>query len=332
MKPSFVTPVLKKVAKKAGVKILVEPKYQYAGQIIFPDGRRHYFKGAFIDLNSVGAAEIARDKAYASFFMKAMGYSTIEGREFFTPRWCKVIKSKNGLLEACKYAKKIGYPVVVKPNDLSQGIGVCKVYSEKELRLAASAIPARCRAFLVQRVVEGSDYRVVVLDGEIISAYRRLPLCVIGDGKSSILFLLKHKQAWFEKSGRDTVINPADPRVASKLKRQKLSLASIPAREEHVVLLDNCNLSTGGDAVDVTAIMHNDYKKLAANIARDMGLRLCGVDIMTEGDIAKPCKDYHVLEVNAAPGLDHYADLGKAQQKVVEDLYLRVLLALKKLR
>lgn len=332
MKPSFVTPVLKKVAKKAGVKILVEPKYQYAGQIILPDGRRHYFKGAFIDLNPVGAAEIARDKAYASFFMKAMGYRTIEGCEFFTPRWCSVIKSKIGLGEACKYAKKLGYPVIVKPNDLSQGIGVCKVYNEKELRAAASNIPARSRAFLVQRVVEGNDYRIVVLDGEIISAYQRLPLCVTGDGKSSILALLKRKQAWFEKSGRDTVINPTDPRIAAKLKRQKLTLSSIPAKRKQITLLDNCNLSTGGDAVDVTAIMHSSYKKLAANIAHDMGLRLCGVDIMTQGDISKPCKDYHVLEVNAAPGLDHYADLGKTQQKVVEDLYLRVLLALKKSR
>jgi D-alanine-D-alanine ligase-like ATP-grasp enzyme len=332
MKPSFVTPILKKVAKKAGVKILVEPKYQYAGQILLPDGGRHYFKGAFIDLNPVGASEIARDKAYASYFMSQMGYNTIEGREFFTPRWCSVIKSKNGLSEACKYAKQLSYPVIVKPNDLSQGIGVCKVYNEKELRAAAGSIPARSRAFLVQRVAEGSDYRIVVLDGEIISAYQRLPLCVTGNGKSSILDLLKHKQSWFEKSGRDTVINPSDPRITAKLKRQKLSLSSIPTRGQQIILLDNCNLSTGGDAVDVTSTMHTSYKKLAANIAHDMGLRLCGVDIMTSGDITKPCKNYYVLEVNAAPGLDHYADLGKAQQKVVEDLYLRVLLALKKSR
>jgi glutathione synthase/RimK-type ligase-like ATP-grasp enzyme len=60
-----------------------------------------------------------------------------------------------------------------------------------------------------------------------------------------------------------------------------------------------------------------------------MGLRFCGVDIMSEGDIASPCTDYHVIEINASPGLDHYADIGKQQQKTVEDLYLKVLLALK---
>jgi len=31
------------------------------------------------------------------------------------------------------------------------------------------------------------------------------------------------------------------------------------------------------------------------------------------------------LEINAAPGLDHYVRMGKAQRKIVEDLYLEVL-------
>ncbi|MBI4088065.1 cyanophycin synthetase, partial [Candidatus Kaiserbacteria bacterium] len=56
-----------------------------------------------------------------------------------------------------------------------------------------------------------------------------------------------------------------------------------------------------------------------------MGLRLCGVDIMTEGDITKPPEKFHILEINAAPGLDHYVKTGRAQQKIVEALYLKVL-------
>jgi hypothetical protein len=31
------------------------------------------------------------------------------------------------------------------------------------------------------------------------------------------------------------------------------------------------------------------------------------------------------LEINAAPGLDHYAQTGKKQEKIVENLYLQVL-------
>jgi D-alanine-D-alanine ligase-like ATP-grasp enzyme len=34
---------------------------------------------------------------------------------------------------------------------------------------------------------------------------------------------------------------------------------------------------------------------------------------------------YFILEINAAPGLDHYAKIGEAQKKIVEGLYLEVL-------
>jgi D-alanine-D-alanine ligase-like ATP-grasp enzyme len=56
-----------------------------------------------------------------------------------------------------------------------------------------------------------------------------------------------------------------------------------------------------------------------------MGLRLCGVDLMIEGDISQRPGTYWVLEINSAPGLDHYAKIGKAQEQIVEDLYLEVL-------
>ena len=59
-----------------------------------------------------------------------------------------------------------------------------------------------------------------------------------------------------------------------------------------------------------------------------MGLRLCGVDLMIADDIGKPPRKYWVLEINAAPGLDHYASGGKEQRRIVEELYLEVLIAM----
>ena len=64
-----------------------------------------------------------------------------------------------------------------------------------------------------------------------------------------------------------------------------------------------------------------------------MGLRMAGVDIMvTKGDITKNPKNcrYYIIEINAAPGLDHYVTTGKAQRKNVEAMYLKVLKALGK--
>ena len=91
-------------------------------------------------------------------------------------------------------------------------------------------------------------------------------------------------------------------------------------------LLDNANLSTGGESEDVTDCIHSSFKKMAIALTKDMGLRLCGVDILVQGDITKQQTDtYWIIEINAAPGLDHYSKMGKTQEKIVEDLYLKVL-------
>jgi D-alanine-D-alanine ligase-like ATP-grasp enzyme len=105
-------------------------------------------------------------------------------------------------------------------------------------------------------------------------------------------------------------------------------MRSVLAQGQRVYLLDNANLSSGGDAVDVTETIHSEFKKIATRLTRDMGLRICGVDLMVDGDITEKPSTYWVLEVNAAPGLDHYVKTGKAQQKIVEDMYLKVLKAM----
>ena len=39
---------------------------------------------------------------------------------------------------------------------------------------------------------------------------------------------------------------------------------------------------------------------------------------------------YYIIEINAAPGLDHYVTTGEEQKKIVETMYLKVLKALGK--
>lgn len=61
-----------------------------------------------------------------------------------------------------------------------------------------------------------------------------------------------------------------------------------------------------------------------------MNLRLCGVDLIVDGDIADKPRNYWILEINASPGLDHYAKLGNEQAEIVKGLYLKVLKHLEK--
>ncbi len=328
LSPLLVGHMLKKLAPKIGAKVTLEPVWKIVGQIAFKNGRKRYFRFSNLDLNTLGASEISKDKDFANFFMKKMGYPTISGKTFFSDELCKDMNSRRNMQAAYVYAKKLGFPVIVKPNGGSQGVGVCKAYNKQELYKALNFIFKRDRVSLVQRFMQGDDYRIVVLDDKVISAYQRIPLNVTGDGGSTILQLLGKKQATFLKAGRDTKINPKDFRIIQKLKHQGLKPNSVIKKSQRVFLLDNANLSSGGDAIDVTEYINFALKKVAVQLTKDMGLRFCGVDILVLGSIKDEPKSYCILEINSAPGLDHYVLSGKKQKKIVEGMYLKILKAM----
>jgi D-alanine-D-alanine ligase-like ATP-grasp enzyme len=324
--------ILQKIAPLIGATVLIEPEWGIAGQIVFKSGHHSYFKYNTLDLNPVGSSDIAKDKDYANFFMREMGYKIVpNGKTFFSDQWAKAIGSPRRNIDAAyQYARKLGFPVIIKPNEGSQGTGVSLIHYKREFYKAVRFIFKRDRIVLVQQLVHGRDYRLVVLDRKVISAYERIPLNVVGDGKSTIRQLLKIKQKQFLALSRDTQIKMDDPRITIKMEHQGLGFKSIPFKGQKIFLLDNANLSTGGDSVDVTDCVHPAFRKLAVNLTRDMGLRLCGVDLMIEGDVSQRPDTYWILEINAAPGLDHYAKIGQAQEKIVEDLYFEVLKGMEK--
>ncbi len=319
--------LLQKIAPKIGATVILEPEWGIVGQITWKGGLHSYFRYNTLDLNPVGSSDMARDKDFSNFFMKKMGYPVVPGsKTFVSKKWGKAIGlPRRNIHAAYAYARNLGFPLIVKPNSGTQGIGVFLVHNKREFYKAMHAIFLGDRVALVQKQVHGRDYRLVVLDKKVISAYERIPLNIVGDGRSTIQQLLRKKQRQFIASSRDTRINMNDPRIKIKLAHQKQKFTSVPERGQKVYLLDNANLSTGGDSVDVTGKVHPLFVKLAVDLTRDVGLRLCGVDIIVDRDISRMPHAYFILEINAAPGLDHYVKMGKTQERIVENLYLEVL-------
>ena len=325
--------LLKKIVPKIGAVLNIEPKWGYVGQIVFKNGKKIYFRNTNIDLNTMGASAVAIDKDYTNYFLDKMGYPVIPGRAFYSDKWCRIVRSKDNIDKAYKYACNIGFPVILKPNSKSQGNGVVKVFNKNEFYKAAEQIFKIDNIMLVQTFIPGKDYRIVVVDKKIISTYERIPLSIIGDGVSSIKKLLTIKQKEFLIAGRDTIINLDDFRINANLKRIGISLKSILKKREKIFLLDNANLSTGGLSLDVSKRIHPSFKKIAISVTKDMGLRLCGVDIIVQGDISEKLTEnnnYFIIEINSAPGLDNYYASGDKQKKIVEKLYLDLLKAMSK--
>jgi len=319
--------MFRKLAPRAGVRVRLEPKYGSVGQIEFRDGRKRYFRGSQFDLNLLGSAVVAQDKDYTNYFLGRMGYPAAPGKAFYGGRWKRPGRD---IRAAYRYAKKIGFPVFVKPNGMAQGHGVAKVFTKTEFERAVRSILRKDEIFLVQRPLEGRDYRLLVLDRKVVSAYERFPLSIVGDGRRSVKALLERKRREFLRKRHETIPPAHDFRIRGNLARRGLTLRAVIPKGERLFLLSNANLSTGGEAVDVTDRVHPAFRKIAVAVARDTGLRYCGVDVIVRGSISRPPGQYWILEVNAAPGIEYYASKGKTHAKRVEGVYLKILRLMKR--
>jgi D-alanine-D-alanine ligase-like ATP-grasp enzyme len=327
----FIADTLTRLARRAGATIELEPRFGFVGRITFPGRRTSYFHGGMLDLNPLGSSELASDKDFTAHFLQRCGYPVIEGRPFYRRRFGRAFGSDQDIDAGYRYACAIGWPVVVKPNSRSQGRDVAKVSTRVGFYRAARAIMRTNAVMLVQRFVPGRDYRLVVLDDAVISAYERRPIAVVGDGRATIRVLFARKQREFKRTGRDTVLDTDDLELELHMREQRIGWDTVLPVGRVTPLRSNGNLSAGGDAVEALDTMHPGFRRIAVAITAEMGLRLCGVDLLLRtGSLADPPADYVVIEINAAPGLDNYASSGSVQAGRVDELYLAVLKALRR--
>lgn len=86
----------------------------------------------------------------------------------------------------------MSYPVYVKPVKVSKGGGVYQAQSDAEVEeVLLGYEEERKRVAVIEEAIPLSDFRLVVLDGELISAYERVPLTVHGNGRYPIATLLE---------------------------------------------------------------------------------------------------------------------------------------------
>jgi cyanophycin synthetase len=264
------------------------------------------------------AVELCQEKPLTNHMLRAVGVPVPEGRTVRSPE------------EAWAAAQDIGMPVVIKPEDGNQGKGVTvHLTTEADVR-AAYELAAAYGRVLVERHVQGHDFRLLVVNGKMVAAARRDPASVTGDGVHTVEELVAEtnkdprRRPGHSSHLTHITLNEAADLV---LKQQGLTRASVPARGHVVRLRTNANLSTGGTATDMTDEVHPKNAQLAELAAQILALDVAGIDVLCE-DIRRPLREQGgaIVEVNAAPGLRMHLsptsgsprDVGKP---IVEMLY-----------
>ena len=214
----------------------------------------------------------------------------------------------NDELDAEYAADAIGYPVVLKPLSGSQGKGVTtNIQNEEELSSAFKITQIFGDDILIEKHIEGRDYRLLVVGNKLVAASERRPASVIGDGQHSILELIQIlNQDPRRLSGHNGVLSQIviDDILLECLKNSGFCLDDILPPNQELTLRKNANLSTGGSAIDITDTVHPSIEDQAIKIARVLSLDICGIDLVCK-NINEPMSIQNgaFIEVNLSPGL-----------------------------
>ncbi|WP_162052423.1 cyanophycin synthetase [Pontibacter pamirensis] len=241
------------------------------------------------------AVEIAGDKRATKAILSESGIQVPKG---------STVYDEEELKRAIDW---LGFPVVIKPLDGNHGKGASINVTNLKDALSGFAEARKFSAgIIVEQYIEGSDFRLLVINGRFVAAAMRTPARVIGDGTSTIKQLI-NKENMDPKRGvgheKSLTKIKFDKHSRSILKSRNLTTDAVLQEGETLYLKSTANISTGGTATDVTDLVDPYNILMAERIAGLVGLDICGIDVMTT-DIAIPLNETRgaVLEVNAAPG------------------------------
>ena len=253
----------------------------------------------FVECNPIenGGKRVTGDKMLSKEFFRAAGAPAPDHR----------VVTSRGDLDIAQRA--IGWPCVVKPTDANKGRGVTAGIRTRPALETAFEIARRAAEgspIMVETFVPGDDHRLLIANGKVIRAIRRQAPAVTGDGKRRTKELIaeinrqRADKPIHSRYLRDIAI---DDVLTRHLAGQGVSLDQVLPAGKRVSLRSNANLSTGGDAVDVTAALHPHTGRMAELIAASMGLTIAGVDYITE-DIGRSYLETGAfIEINSNPGL-----------------------------
>jgi len=224
--------------------------------------------------------------------------------------------------EAVEAAERLGYPLVIKPLDVSHGRGVSlRLMSEAEIRDGYKVAAPYSASVLVETFLAGKDYRVLVIDGQVVAVAERVPAHVVGDGEHTIAELI-------EIVNRDPQRGIGHEKVLTRIKighqaerllgQAGYSLDTVLPPNTVFYLASTANLSTGGTAIDRTTEIHYETREIARRAALVIGLDIAGIDIITP-DITQPLRDVGggIVEVNAGPGFRMHLQPSQGQSRNV---------------
>jgi hypothetical protein len=241
--------------------------------------------------NSATASTLASDKHFAGRILREAGVPAIGGEYFFLHERHRAHRpAGHERSDALAHFRAEGGSAFVKPLAGSRGDFAQAIYGEAALDRYLDAVAKYYDAILMQPIVEGIEYRVFLLDDDVLYCARKFPPSVAGDG----VHTLRERLAVHNDALHAQGLSPAS------LSDDDSSLDVIPAKGERREIAGRMNLSAGGTMVLADAPSENAVA-LARRAVRAIGLRVAAVDLFVDIDGRPDATE--IIEVNSNPSI-----------------------------
>lgn len=256
--------------------------------------RLHFGAGrcSWYPQNSATAATLASDKYFTQKILQSAGVPTLAGEYFFLQDRHRAHRPAGHEREdALEYFRKLGATAFVKPLQGSRGDFAQVVCGEPSLARYIREVSKYYDAIVIQPVASGLEYRIFLLDDEIVYCARKYPPFVVGDGARSLRDLLAAHNEALRIRGLSPAAVTGDRDSLFEIVLPKGERWEIPGR---------MNLSAGGTMV-LEAPPSDAAAALATKAARALGLRVAAVDMFIDVDGERDAMQ--IIEVNANPSI-----------------------------
>lgn len=209
--------------------------------------------------------------------------------------------------EALVIFKRLNSAVIIKPHRGSRGRHTTlDIRTEEELKRGFDIGMQITTAVVIEKYLHGVVHRVTLVGGEPVAIARREYPHVVGDGVHTIDALIDIENKNPMRNGVHFKKLDKKHRVEEALRKQDLTIESVPEKGRVVIINDKNSRLHGTVTEDVTDTAHPDNTALFRRFATFLGDPIVGVDFMMD-DMKRPWTeqpDAGVLECNAMPFID----------------------------
>ncbi|OGI17535.1 MAG: hypothetical protein A2Z52_02230 [Candidatus Moranbacteria bacterium RBG_19FT_COMBO_42_6] len=218
--------------------------------------------------------------------------------------------------EAIAIAKKIKFPIIIKPLKGEGGNAVfLNIDSIEKVKKFFEKVVRTTRQVLVEKQVFGKYYRITMVDHKVAGILETSGIRLRGNGKHTVRELIcVHSKSCIDKY-------KINKKTRDVLSFQNLSLGSVPPKNFSFIL--GFSGAEGGKWIDRTDLIAKENAALLKKVTKYLDLKVAGIDLIAKNialPIAAAGSPGYILEINGAPEfLFHFnpsrgksRDIGKA--------------------